>query len=1199
MISSKNSLIFILAALSLVLTQSSFGQTSLLLSENFDGLTLRPFPSESGGDGTDWTNVPPAGWTVDNSQMGAVGREDWQGWTFANTLAWSAAAEDQRRSEFVYAEGAAAISDPDEWDDVGSPSATGTFNSFLSTPSISLSGVSQNTGVITFLSSWRPEVNQLATVKISFGGGAPVEVLRWVSSPETDPNYKDDNSTNEWISIPFNIPSGSQSMVVTWGLADAGNNWFWAIDNIVIAAGLPSPFVTRTLTTPVFEAGEALPVALNVVLETGSKDVAVMETLPTGWTAQDISDGGQFADGKVTWNLAGFSGSKTLTYSAVASSAAAGDVSISGKVDGVFKIFGDSRLSLIAPVNFFENHLDIGSVGVKGDAVYNAGIDEYELTASGTNIGGTADSFHFVFTEMTGPFSLKGRDLLLQQTYSESAKVGLMVRDSLTAGASHGFAALVNEEAHVFHDIYRPSQGGETKTGSGGVPEYLHAGNVEIERIGSWINFYYYEGEDRVHLSSQKLEDLQDPVFAGLALTSADNGQACKGYFYNVELTQYPFEAYRELPSDTFPWRGGLQGIGITVNVVGSGRPSITVVETPPAGWTVSNAQASIGQVKVSASGVITWTITAARGQATLYYDAASAGDETVAVWSGTATSGDIGFSLPGPSRVFAGAPAGYKTLLSEDFEGLDLGPFVWETGGGDGTDWTKTPPDGWTIDDTGMYGMDEEGVGVPEWKGWSFADVNAWATVAGDQRRTEFSQASGTVAIADPDEWDDQGSPGNGGTFNSYLSTPPIALPETETVILTFDSSWRPEDTQEANLTASFDGGDPVTLFIWSSDANDPNYKDDNSVNDAIFMPISIPAGAQSMVLTFGMYNSTNDWWWAIDNIVVAAEGGDTGEEPLLSVGFDEATAEAAGFVYSQPTGFELGRISTGAVPVGPWTDGQGLTIDSGPGEGVLAIMGSPVSVGEGPVLVSVYVQANGSGCSAGLAALNSVGGSIDGQMGYTISSDIDVPVSQWGRLVLLYDPPNDALQPALQVAVSSTDPGATVFFDNLQVVELPSLSSEAVTLDADGSFASSVGMYQNVNDRTGVVDFLSRPGEVVLSIVNADVAANVGMTANSLQTNFPHILQASIDAQMLSGMGGVTALVMTNANANVGLFVNNSGLPGSGAAPATIMIGGGFEAANPAFPILTVVQNGGPGVTSALLIDNLQVIRITNPDL
>jgi len=79
-------------------------------------------------------------------------------------------------------------------------------------------------------------------------------------------------------------------------------------------------------------------------------------------------------------------------------------------------------------------------------------------------------------------------------------------------------------------------------------------------------------------------------------------------------------------------------------------------------------------------------------------------------------------------------------------------------------------------------------------------------------------------------------------------------------------------------------------------------------------------------------------------------------------------------------------------------------------------------------------------------------------------------------------------------------------------------------------------------------------------------------------------------VDAQLYSGSGGVTALVMTNGFGNVGVFVNNAGLSDT----RTIQIGGGFVAENPGFPVLCVVQNGGQGATSSVIVDNLALNRI-----
>ncbi len=210
-------------------------------------------------------------------------------------------------------------------------------------------------------------------------------------------------------------------------------------------------------------------------------------------------------------------------------------------------------------------------------------------------------------------------------------------------------------------------------------------------------------------------------------------------------------------------------------------------------------------------------------------------------------------------------------TLFTEDFEGLDLGPFVDENLPDNiqpldvNAVWTNTPPEGWSVEDLTPTG------GVTEWRTWAFSKLQAWASVAGDQRRFEFTKGTGTVAIADPDEWDD--SSHEEGTYNTYLSSPSISLEgaDPNSIILSFSSSWRPEDNQNANLTVTYDTGEEVELFFWSSTAGDPYFKDDDSTNETIEVEIDNPENAQSMVLTWGMINAGNDWWWAIDNVEIS----------------------------------------------------------------------------------------------------------------------------------------------------------------------------------------------------------------------------------------------------------------------------------------------------------------------------------------
>lgn len=218
--------------------------------------------------------------------------------------------------------------------------------------------------------------------------------------------------------------------------------------------------------------------------------------------------------------------------------------------------------------------------------------------------------------------------------------------------------------------------------------------------------------------------------------------------------------------------------------------------------------------------------------------------------------------------------------IFAEDFEGLILGPKVDEGLAGTAV-WTETPPAGWVIDESGIPGIgDPTTDGVTEWAGWAFADKEWWTTAAEDQNRSQFTRGVGTVAIADPDEWDDADhtDSASAGWYKTFLSTPAIDISSVKpgTLKLTFSSSWRPEFDddyhQTANVKVSFDGGEPQELFRWESDGGSPNFKPD-ATNETATFKIDHPGGAQTMVLTFGLFDAGNDWWWAIDNIEIAGE--------------------------------------------------------------------------------------------------------------------------------------------------------------------------------------------------------------------------------------------------------------------------------------------------------------------------------------
>src|SRR6185503_14450802 len=127
----------------------------------------------------------------------------------------------------------------------------GLYNALMRTPTISVAGLAPASLFLRFDSSWRPECcddnasldnDQTAQITVSYDGGAPIEVMHW-SSVSGSPNFHPD-SQNEGVTVQLNNPPGASTLVITFGLLRAENDWWWAIDNLVVTAGVVPPSIS-------------------------------------------------------------------------------------------------------------------------------------------------------------------------------------------------------------------------------------------------------------------------------------------------------------------------------------------------------------------------------------------------------------------------------------------------------------------------------------------------------------------------------------------------------------------------------------------------------------------------------------------------------------------------------------------------------------------------------------------------------------------------------------------------------------------------------------------------------------------------------------------------------------------------------------------------------------------------------------------
>jgi regulation of enolase protein 1 (concanavalin A-like superfamily) len=174
---------------------------------------------------------------------------------------------------------------------------------------------------------------------------------------------------------------------------------------------------------------------------------------------------------------------------------------------------------------------DVGSVGIAGAA--SIAGNAFTLSASGLDIWDTADGFHFVFQALEGDGEIVARVASLQGSH-HWAKAGVMIREALTAGSRHAFMLVSRDRGLAFQR--RVSTNGistHTDGGAGRAPAW-----VRLVRSGSTFQAYRSaDGSNWTLVGSQAIS-MGAVVYAGLALTSHDNGSLATAAFDAVRLVQ-------------------------------------------------------------------------------------------------------------------------------------------------------------------------------------------------------------------------------------------------------------------------------------------------------------------------------------------------------------------------------------------------------------------------------------------------------------------------------------------------------------------------------------------------------------------------------------------------------------------------------------------------------------------------------------
>jgi len=234
-------------------------------------------------------------------------------------------------------------------------------------------------------------------------------------------------------------------------------------------------------------------------------------------------------------------------------------------------------------------HRDIGSVGVAGGAQYSEATG-FTVTASGADVWGTADAFHYVYQPWTGDGSIVTRVASVTNANAWS-KAGVMFRESLTAGSAHAFLLVSAAKGVAFQR--RDATGGTSVSTTGSLsapPRWLR-----LDRSGNTFSAFESAdgatwtlvGTDTIAMASQ--------IYVGVAATSHDNTRTT-----TATLTVQPIVTTAPLAIVTSSLPDAQAGVAYQTTLSATGGAGTLT-------WTISSGTLPSG-VGLSPAGAITGT---------------------------------------------------------------------------------------------------------------------------------------------------------------------------------------------------------------------------------------------------------------------------------------------------------------------------------------------------------------------------------------------------------------------------------------------------------------------------------------------------------------------------------------------------------------------------------------------------------------
>ena len=411
--------------------------------------------------------------------------------------------------------------------------------------------------------------------------------------------------TSTTLSVLGDDDAGEANLSYAWQLLDGPVAVTFSRNNSNVAKATTATFTTAgaySFRVTMTDAG-GLSVTSDVAV-TVSSTVTSVSVAPSSTTVKRPATAqfsavvrDQFGDvlsSPVVWSVTGTTNAISST-GLLTPGTTSGAYVVSAASSGVT---GTADVTVDASI--FTGSQDIGAVALTGStsSVVN---DTVSMTASGSDIFGTADQFRYTYMPFNGDGQIVVRMASVQNT-NNWAKAGLMFRESLAANARHASVFVTPAKGVSFQS--RSTTGGNSRSVT--TPGIVAPVWLKLVRSGNaFLGFRSADGTTWTGVGGLTTVAMSANAFVGLALTSHNNGALGTAVF--------------ERASVNAPTNLALMGTAVASSTAGGSWAAEAIDGNSATQWLSSGTGSQtltvdLGSVKSVRRVTLDWGTTFARG---------------------------------------------------------------------------------------------------------------------------------------------------------------------------------------------------------------------------------------------------------------------------------------------------------------------------------------------------------------------------------------------------------------------------------------------------------------------------------------------------------------------------------------------------------------------------------------------------------